>query len=255
MVFTIQRYIEDYLAQRGLNDLDQYAVRVANAYDSSRTGQTTDEFLSRMSRISTVIFKNARNLNRAEFEAQLLSRLDSKFKKKVDTSDSFPGGVSQEAKRLRRGRRSMRRILDEFQNAVESRGIDAFWNSRASNRLKQRPEAIAQALFAVFAKGALGNSGLVLREMGSGVGFVDFAIIFSTVPHLIEMKVLTRKFTGISQLAHYMRNERRRNAWLIVLDSRPVVARTEDAPTCVRLKEGRVRVVWVDINPVAPSRA
>lgn len=32
MIFSVQHFIEDYFHRRGLTDLDQFAVRLANAY-------------------------------------------------------------------------------------------------------------------------------------------------------------------------------------------------------------------------------
>jgi len=139
--------------------------------------------------------------------------------------------------------------------AVESRAIDAFWESRTQNKLRAKPETIGQTLFAVFARGALGNNGLLIRELLSGVGFVDFAIILSKVQHLIEVKILTRDFKGVSQLAHYMKNERRRNGWLLVLDARMPSQRKVAIQSKLLLPEGLIRVFPIDINPIAPSRA
>jgi hypothetical protein len=48
MVFSIQRFIEDYLNKRRLNDADQYAVALANLYDDYRHGSSKDDFLQRM---------------------------------------------------------------------------------------------------------------------------------------------------------------------------------------------------------------
>ena len=50
------------------------------------------------------------------------------------------------------GRRSIAALLNEFRHAVEARAIDSFWISRKKRRLRARPETIAQALLAVFAK-------------------------------------------------------------------------------------------------------
>lgn len=138
--------------------------------------------------------------------------------------------------------------------AVESRAIDAFWESRSKYKLRPKPETVGQTLFAVFTRGALGSNGLLIRELQSGIGFVDFAIILSRVLHLIEIKVLTRRFEGVSQLAQYMKNETRRNGWLLVLDARPPNQRSVVVPSKLVLPEGVVRVFTIDINPMAPSR-
>ena len=82
MVFSIQRFIEDYLNKRRIVDSDQYAVAVANLFDESRFDMSKQDFLLRMGRIKTSLFKQNRSLKRSEFESTLLSRLDAKFKKK-----------------------------------------------------------------------------------------------------------------------------------------------------------------------------
>jgi len=98
MIFSLQRYIEDYLGRRGLDDLDQYAVRLANCYDATRSELTREQFLSRMRRIRTILYKNAaRPVDRGEFESQLLGRLDAQFKKKRNSPKH-----SQEAFRRKR---------------------------------------------------------------------------------------------------------------------------------------------------------
>lgn len=56
--------------------------------------------------------------------------------------------------------------------------------------MRSRPEKIAQGLLAVFAKGVVGSDGLVLREIASGIGFVDVGVSFGGVLHLIELKIL-----------------------------------------------------------------
>ncbi len=143
---------------------------------------------------------------------------------------------------------------EESRKVVESRGIDAFWDSRRANCLRSRPEKIAQALLAVFAKRVIQDKGLVLRELLSGVGFIDVAVILSRVIHLIEIKVLTASLKGASQLEEYMRNENRREGWLVLMDARPPSRKTEIVDK-ISTGAGVIRTVNININPIVPSLA
>jgi hypothetical protein len=97
------------------------------------------------------------------------------------------------------------------------------------------------------------DSGLVLREFASGVGFVDVGILLSRVLHIVELKVLTKSFQGPAQLEQYMISENRREGWLIVVDSRPDRLKT-GLPAIIPTKQGPIKTVTVDINPTAPSQ-
>lgn len=253
MVFSIQRFVEDYLGKRNVNDTDQYSVALANLYDEFRSGISKDDFLVRMGKIRTVLFQNNRIKDRRDFESALLARLDSKFKKKVNPGNPFPGGLKVETKRFGAKRRTIRRLLTEFKEAVESRAIDSFWNSRQKNKLKTRPEGIAQGLLAVFAKGVVGNNGLVRRELLSGIGFVDVEIQFGVVPHLIELKILSGNLAGDEQLSTYMKTEKRREGWLVLIDARRPSTK-KYIPDVLSVSTGSIYVIVVDINPPIPSK-
>jgi len=82
MIFSIQRYLEDYFNRCGLGDPDQYAVNLAKLYDRERHGNTTPDFLSAMKRVRTVFYKTNERIQRAAFERKILTLLDNKFKKK-----------------------------------------------------------------------------------------------------------------------------------------------------------------------------
>jgi len=145
--------------------------------------------------------------------------------------------------------------LTEFKRALESRAVGNFWLSRKAGRLRQRPEDIAQGLLALFFKGVLlHGGGFVLRELESGIGYVDVSIALSRVLHLIEMKVLRGRLEGVAQLFVYMKQEGRREGWLVVIDARPR-NRKGQLPHEIKASAGVVRVVVIDINPIAPSRA
>lgn len=94
MVFSIQRYLEDYFHRRGLEDLDQYSVKLANAYVKHRPNRDDAEFLSSLSRIRTVFYRNNSSLDRAVFEKKLLSLLDRNFKKKLKKNRAVTSRVA-----------------------------------------------------------------------------------------------------------------------------------------------------------------
>ena len=193
MLFTIQAYLENYLSKRSIVDSDGYAVRLANLYFYQRSSMHTPQFLRKVRLIRTVLFVNNGIKNRAEFERSLVRRLDSRFKKKLEACNtSFPGGTEVERKRLHRlPRITIGALLQEFKDAIEARAIDAYWLSRKKGKLRLKPEKIAQTQLALFTRGVLlHRRGIVLREMSSGIGFVDIGVIFSSTLHLVEIKVL-----------------------------------------------------------------
>jgi hypothetical protein len=253
MVFSIQRFIEDYLNKRGINDVDQYSVALANLFDECRFEVTEEVFLQRMARIRTPLFKKNPSLKRGQFESQLLTRLDSKFKKKVNAANSFSGGLTSEAKRFRAKRRTIQRLLAEYKAAVESKAVDGFWDSRTKHKLKKGPESIAQGLLAVFAKAVVGTNGLVCREALSGIGYIDVGISFGSQWHLIELKILDGDLIGDEQLSTYMKTEGRSEGWLVLIDARKI-ADKDPIPKSLTVSSGTIHVVVVYINPVAPSK-
>ncbi|HEX8144764.1 MAG TPA: hypothetical protein VF553_19500 [Pyrinomonadaceae bacterium] len=82
MIFSIQRYLEDYFERLGLRDVDQYAVKLANIYSSLSPTLSDEDVLRSIRRIHTVFFRNNANLDRTEFESKLLATLKRQFKKK-----------------------------------------------------------------------------------------------------------------------------------------------------------------------------
>jgi hypothetical protein len=252
-IFSVQRFLEDHFERRGLADVDQYAVRVANLFD--RLGpSTTDKTLAiDLGRIRTVFFRRNGDLDRKVFELRLAATLCRRFKKKRPDPilRKFEHALAPTRRRLGAHRRSIETLLLEFKVAVESRGLDAFWDSRTKHRLRLKPEKIAQALLAIFAKGVLGSDGFVLREIASGIGFVDVGISFGKVLHLIELKILKAQLTGANQLATYMRTERRRKGWLLLIDVRQAGS-SKVVPATISTAAGQIRTLTVDANPPAP---
>ncbi|WNG14271.1 hypothetical protein [Cystobacter fuscus] len=257
MIFSIQRFVEDYFSRRSWDDDDQFAVAIANLYASRRWDVRDVEFLVLLGRLRTVFYKRNKIKDKKEFGRVLLCELDRKFLKKKDQVDPdavFAGGLKAERRAVKRlKRKSMRVLLEKFSLALRSKAVDSFWVSRKKGRLRQRPESIAQSHLAVFLYAVLDGNGAIFREVGSGTGYVDLLVVLSRVVHLIEVKVLTGRFEGPSQLASYMEMESRQEAWLVVLDARPQKRQAFVQERFV-LPVGVVNTVVVNLNPVAPSR-
>lgn len=83
MIFAIQRFVEDHLEHRGLDDSDQYGLRVAQAFDQRGSGASDDALARAFARIRTVFFRKHRELDRSEFELRLVRLLKRKFKKNL----------------------------------------------------------------------------------------------------------------------------------------------------------------------------
>lgn len=254
MIFSVQRYLEDYFERLGLRDVDQYAVKLANVYSSLKPNSTESDALISIHHIRTVFFRNNHELNRSEFESTVLGVLKRQFKKK-DPAQEFPGDLKNEKRKLSRTRRrTIKLLLELFRGNVEARLIDGFWQSRKQNKLAKNPEKRAQDLLESFLLALIprGSGGLVLSEFNSGIGFVDVGVLFSSTLHIIELKVLRSKFVGVSQLQTYMKNEGRKEGWLVVFDARPT-SRRDPIPQSIPTSDGVVNVIVVDINPTAPS--
>jgi len=255
MIFSLQRFVEDYLQQRGLRDVDQYAVKFANLYNRERRKKPDKSFLQAIHRIRTVFYRNNSQLDRVGFEKSLVSILDKQFKKKLTLQiEEFPGGVGHEKRQFRqRARLTMTSVMEGFRRAVESRAIGSFWKSRATRSLRPEPEKIAQGLFVMFTEGTLRERGLTFREVFSGVGFIDFVVLLSRTPHLVELKIMKERYKGATQLMTYMEKESRKEGWLVLFDARTQTRKT-DIPSKTPLRKGVINNIVVDINPIAPSR-
>jgi hypothetical protein len=252
MLFTIQSYLDDYFSRRNLIDSDGYSVKIANAYYFQRVASPSlEDFLLKFHRIKTVFYLNNGLKDRLDFEKQLINKIEGKFAK---YSQQFLGKLS--GKRFAPIHKSQRvtveRLLLNFKAIVEAGAVDSFWKSRKKNVLKDKPEGIAQALLASCLKMVLNGKGVVVRELSSGIGFVDLAVILSTALHLIEVKILTKGFLGVEQLEQYMKTENRRKGNLVVLDAMPPDKKI-DIPKKIESKYGEINVLVVDINPSPPS--
>lgn len=253
MIFSVQRFLEDHFERRGLADVDQYAIRVANAFERLGPKASQETLVRELGRLRTVFYRRNHDLDRKEFEAQLAATLRTRFKKKRNNVrfTKFERSFAPARARLRARRRSIAAVLSEFKRAIEARAVDAFWDSRKRHLMRSRPEKIAQALLAVFAKGVVGSNGVVLREIASGIGFVDVGVSFGGTLHLIELKILKKHLTGANQLATYMRTEGRDRAWLLLIDARGNRHR-EPVPVRIDTAAGLILTVVVDVNPAVP---
>jgi hypothetical protein len=166
----------------------------------------------------------------------------------------FGGGLSVEKGRLKRlKRRTLAVVLEDFRHTTEARAVDAFWVTRKKGVLITRPEKIAQLALVQYFSGVITQrGGLLFQQFKSGIGWVDVGIVLSSSLHLIELKVLTGKFTGASQLEKYMISERKKRGYLVVFDARPPTKKTS-IPTTIVTSAGVINVLVVDINPPAPS--
>jgi hypothetical protein len=254
MLFSIQTSVEDYFHDRNYQISDNYAIAIAKLYYRNRKSLNETDFLVRMKRIRTKFFAENKIRDRREFERLLLHALDKTYKKKLRvTLIEFPGGLEKEKREIRKQkRRSIHRLLEVFRRSVEARGIDGFWQSRVKGILHTRPEKIAQAFFGSFIYGVLDGRGVAIRELFSGIGFVDTAVIFSAIPHLVELKILNNGLTGTQQLQQYMQTEGRNEGHLLVFDARPQDHKTR-LENEIETSAGKIHVHIIDINPPPPS--
>ena len=212
-----------------------------------------------MHRIATVFFRSNEIGDRVDFEVKLLDTLEGKFPKKnsVNLAVSFPGGVTSEKTKLRqRERLTVRSVLDQFKHAVESRAVDGFWKSRRKGKLISQPEKNGQDLLAVFLQGVLHGrrSGFAVKEVQSGVGWIDVLLVLASTPHVLELKMLhDSDIPGVNQLGTYMQQEKREEGWLVCFDTRDPSNRAKIGEK-IAIKQGTVRVVVIDVNPIPPSR-
>jgi len=257
MLFSIQRYLEDSFNKRHLEDVDQYAIKLASLYLRKRSAASDAGLLKDIGQIRTAFYRRNVISSRSTVERDLLKRLDTKFRKEgtQPIGFSFPGGTSRERARIQRlPRRSIRTILEEFKHATESRGVDTIWASRGAGRLRPRPEKVAQGMLSQFIMGVLSNrGGELLPELASGTGFIDIAVRLGSVSHLVELKILRGKLEGPAQLDAYMKSERRPVGWLVVFDARKPTNKPA-IPSMQKTKAGTIHIVCVDVNPLAPSR-
>lgn len=88
MLFSVQRFLEDYFNASGLQDHDWYAAKVANIYTRLSPAVGHEELLRRIHSIGTRFYRVNSKLNRNEFEPLVLDLLSNEFPpKKVRTPE------------------------------------------------------------------------------------------------------------------------------------------------------------------------
>jgi hypothetical protein len=110
-------------------------------------------------------------------------------------------------------------------------------------------------MLGVFAGAKLEGRGAAIREAAVGIGFVDVLVTFSSgLLHVVELKMLRdNSIVGPTQLATYMKHKKRTEGWLVFFDARESNMRPP-VPATFRRASGIIRVILVDINPIAPSK-
>jgi hypothetical protein len=86
VIFSVQRFLENYFHRCGLIDTDEYAINLATLYDGKRQGKTARFFLGAMKQLRTTFYRKNGQVRRQEFETKILNLLDREFKKKGHSS-------------------------------------------------------------------------------------------------------------------------------------------------------------------------
>src|SRR5437016_932045 len=125
MIFSVQRFLEDYFERRGFQDVDQYAIRVANVFERLSPSATAEALTQALAKVRTAFYRRNRQLVRGDFEAHLAASLRGRFKKKEhDPAVAvFEAALGPARSRLRGKRRSISVLLSEFKRAVESLAV------------------------------------------------------------------------------------------------------------------------------------
>jgi len=82
MIFSVQHFLEDHFEKRGLSDIDQYAIRVANVFEGLGFRATEQTLVNALARVRTSFFRRNRSLERKGFETRLAATLWRRFPKK-----------------------------------------------------------------------------------------------------------------------------------------------------------------------------
>jgi hypothetical protein len=133
-------------------------------------------------------------------------------------------------------------------------GVEAFWVSRKQQELRPKPEQIAQLSLLMFLDEPIRDrSGFTLKEVHTGIGYVDVMAVFGrSKRYIVELKIRTGpRFNGSAQLKSYLASHRLTHGWLVLFDSR--TGPKELAGETLVVDGRTIDVVSVDINPVPPS--
>lgn len=264
MLYRIQAAVVDLLHGESLIDVDGFASDFAQLYLAHRAGVDTEVFIDAVGKIRTGSF-GSRRRERKELTRHWVQRLDRRFLGPIEEQGlEVRLGRSEEQEilrltalaRRRSGSREFESLLELFRKFIESRGVDQFWVSRRRGEMRPKPESIAQGLLTAFLYPEMQRrAGFVLREVRSGIGYIDLMAVFGQARrHLVELKVLTRdRVTGLQQLGRYLATEDLPQGWLFMLDARESSGRAEIRDGTVEVAGRTIHRLVVDINPPAPS--
>jgi hypothetical protein len=254
----IQGAVLDFLHRAGLPDSDGFAREAALRYLQSRA--MASDPAPALGRIRTSAF-SAKPRERTQLTRALISLLDRRFSARIARAEEpfvrmqATRSPAAAAKRIYDPTRKLSKELERFKAAVEARSVSDFWVKRTKGVLKKKPESIGQALLIQFLSGLLRTpkQGTVLREVQSGIGYVDVMVFLATSePLIVELKVLpVGSARGEQQLRAYLKTEGVKFGWLVTFDARKNGALL---PEGADTSEGiTVQRIVVKINPPAPS--
>jgi len=266
LLYRVQGAVLDQTAALGFPDRDGFAAALADLYVFTRASRSLDRFLGNAARIRTGTFAPKRRERRIVTE-QVVHALDRRFLSHLSRWETpMPASKTQQVRvgRLRSGARAKGKtgrqqfdaLIREFRKAIELNGVQEFWESRRKQQLRQRPESLAQVALSIFLHAPVkARNGLVLREVGSGTGYVDVLAMFGRSRlYMVELKILrSSRIGGFRQLARYLELHSLAEGWLLLFDTRPWRRRTLVSDHD-RIIDGKVvNVVVIDINPPPPS--
>ncbi len=265
LLYRIQGAILDQLTTLGFPDIDGFAAELADSYLSRRSGTDKEHFLKVAGKIRTGTFARARR-QRKSITQIILERLDKRFLPDLGrwrtpltlrpAQKAKVRGLVQGARRPASGRLQFDALLHEYRKAIELNGIPEFWKSRKRGELRANPESLAQHSLSMFLHSPVRDrNGFLLREVRTGIGFVDVLAVFGrSRQYLVELKILTsRKLVGLRQLARYLDVRGLSEGWLVVFDARPPKGRSQLCDEARLVKSKTIRVLVIDINPPRPS--
>lgn len=257
MLAAIQGAVLDFLQRASISDSDGFAREAAIRYLRSRASK--DDPITALGKIRTSTF-SARRRERAELTAALVKHLDRRFRTRIARVEvdltHFPvANRRPAAPRTANPATRLTAELARFKHSTEARNVDTFWVKRTKGVLKQKPEQEGQALLISFLSGVLRSPrhGTILKEVQSGIGYVDVMVFLGTSePQIVELKVIPKgNARGVSQLRQYLQTEQANLGWLIIFDARKQGPPIAEGPT---IESGiTVHTIVIDINPPPPS--
>jgi hypothetical protein len=152
---------------------------------------------------------------------------------------------------------SLKQSLKDFGFYIQSQVRMTFWNKEKKNyKWISRPERHAQTLLKTFLNGRFNEEVYTFEEIESGAGFIDLFIITPNGEKaVVELKMCGHRYSlawaksGIKQTAHYMRNRRAQEGYLIVFDSR-LRDYAEGFQAEEIYEDSLVNTIIIDLRPV-----